>query len=518
MGLKLKSSLLKKLLLTDEKNNILKLLEKHTEGEVLQKILNDLETKKARTSFKCFVNLFYKEVSAGNDLESSFHTDLLIKICQLKANKELLQHVNIVIPPSHTKTTICNVLFTAFLLGIYPNLRIIYGCNSIDEGLKRNQDTINIMSMDSYIKIFPNTILASKTKTWFLTTKGGGRRAVSTDIATRFTGGDADLLLIDDANDTTGTQADFDKVQDWFYKKAERRLRCTKFDLGIFNIQQTTGLDCLACILEKRKNTFTLKLRAIEDEDTEIIIPLREGQVNINRPLGPLWSKKAQEYQQIRIEKPHIWETQYQQNPSIATGALIQYIDISQRYEDDVVKLVKQNFFSHVFISMDTANTSKKTSDYSAFVCIGVKNGVYYILDAFREKTNSPELCNSIADFYFKWRQFCIIHLLIENKSSGISIIQTIQANGLLNRKTNTIEMPMLSPIQVSDSKIDRLQSIITIFKQKRVLLPKTAEWLVDYEKELLSFPNFKNDDWVDATVNGLRFIQSSFLKIEFFV
>jgi hypothetical protein len=509
------STLLNKLLNTSNKKYILNLLRQNkTEGEILKNIQEVFFIKKAKTDFKSFVFLFYTEVSAGNNFESSPHTDILIKICQLKANREIIQDVNIVIPPGHTKTTICNVLFTAFILGLYPNLRIIFGCNSIDEGLKRNQDVINIMTNPLYQKIFPDTILTSKTKTWFQTNSGGGRRAVSTDIATRFTGGDADLLLIDDANDTTGTQNDFDKVQDWFYKKAERRLRRTKFDLGVLNIQQLTGEGCLANILLKRKKTFTLTLKAFEENDVKIEIPIAENLIyTIIRKKGFLWEKKENEYLTIKEEKPFIWDTQYQANPLAKKGDLFSIKNIQDANDHDLngkytIEEIRE-MMSEIILAIDPAVTDSEKSDKTGLVVIGF-NGVNYFVLEDRSGHYHPQVwAGEVLFLYKKWR---FNHLIAEKNQGGQMIDTNIRSYFQLQ---NYIVRFPITLVPATFGKRLRAEPVATMYQQnkvKHIQYFKNEEVknnLDDLEYEMLTFTGNikdKSPDRLDALVHGLTY------------
>jgi hypothetical protein len=479
-------------------------------------IINQLLIKKAKEDFKSFVYLFYNEVSAGNNFESSLHTDILIKICQLKADRKLTKDVNIIIPPGHTKTTICNVLYTAFLLIKYPNLRKVYGCNSKEEGLKRNEDVINIMNTAEYKQIAGDNILRSTAKGWIKTNKGGGRRVVSTDIATRFTGGDADMLLIDDANDTTGTLNDFDKVQDWFYKKAERRLRRTKFDLGVFNIQQLTGEGCLANILMKRKNTFTLALKAYEENDVIIKIPLADGTTyDFFRPKGFLWQKKESEYLAIKEEKPFIWETQYQANVLGKRGTLFTTAIIEKANNHDLngrftIKEFR-NMLSTIVIAVDPAVTNTENSDRTGIIVCGI-NALeeYFILE-------------DMSGFYEPSEWARMVHFLYDKWQANFIVVEVNQGGSLLTSNLNAFtdgfkrkQYLNIKEVRAKYGKLIRAEPIQTLYaknKVKHIHYFKDQQGdLLDLESEMLFFTgngNEKSPDRLDSMVHGLTsFIQ----------
>jgi hypothetical protein len=234
---------------------------------------------------------------------------VLLKIVQLKHDKKLL-HRNLVIsiPPGHTKTLIVNVLRTAWIWVSNPSIRSILGSTSQMEANKRNTEVREIMESRIYKAIAKDVTLQSTDTKWIKTNKQGGRVAVTTDVAKRFTGMDADDLIIDDPNDTTATMLDLQKVLDWFDKKALRRLR--KGNLGFTLIQQrTNNNDLTAHVLKTQKSILHIVLRAYEEEEMEIKIPLIDGTFYIfKRPAGWLWNDpemitKYEEIKELQIVK-----------------------------------------------------------------------------------------------------------------------------------------------------------------------------------------------------------------------
>ena len=85
--------------------------------------------------------------------------------------------------------------------------------------------------------------------------------------------------------------------------------------------------------------------------------------------------------------------------------------------------------------------------------------------------------------------------VLIEDKASGISLIQELQAEGFSRVQP--------APSMDGDKEM-RLRSQTAKIEGGFVLFPEDAPWLNDYLNELLSFPNCKHDDQVDSTVFAL--------------
>lgn len=486
----------------------------------MAEILHSIDSWLVRNSFRRFVDIFYQEVSAGTKFIPTFHTSVLIRICQLKAEGKL-KHKNVIItiPPGHTKTTICNLLFSAWLLARTPNLRIIYGCNSTPEGNKRNKDLLDLISSDLYKKYFKDFRLRTNNITWFISNAGGFRQVVSTDIKMRFTGGDADLLLIDDPNDTTGTKLDFEKVKEWFYKKAIQRLRGTERDMGFFLIQQMTGTGCLANELKNDPDTFFLILRAEEEYDINIEIPIVidkdgikiETIETITRHKGYLWDAKIADYEKLKTTKPYIWECQYQQNPKVTEGSLFKHEQIES------VQIPYHNITSkkgYYIISVDTASSLKQGSDYSAVallkMCYEGDNVILYLENLFNLKKEPYDLSVFIGQMADAYRGNCCV--LIEENHVGVAVRNLLEINhGVDIRK---IERNSSLRMHAGDERAKTLKSdmaLSLLFKilQKKIFFPLDNEvhFMYDLKNQMLSFPDSEHDDMVDSITNCVHFL-----------
>jgi hypothetical protein len=113
---------------------------KYTTEKIIELVLRFREkTLKPAENFSNYVKIMFPETVASCDFQESQHTRALIEILQLRADKKLLNNNLIIsIPPGHTKTLLCNILYCSWILGKYPHLRQLLGTNSQTEGNKRN--------------------------------------------------------------------------------------------------------------------------------------------------------------------------------------------------------------------------------------------------------------------------------------------------------------------------------------------------------------------------------------------
>jgi predicted phage terminase large subunit-like protein len=197
-------------------------------------------------------------------------------------------------------------------------------------------------------------------------------------------------------------------------------------------------------------------------------------------------------YARIRREiGEYNFQSQYQQNPSPPGGAMIDPAWFKW-YEPGEQPAT----FSRIVISLDSANKSTELSNYSVFTIWGVYDRLYYLLDVVRLKLNFPELERKALELSSR---FSGSTLLIEDRASGVQLIQTLQSQ-YVNGVT------AYSPPAGAD-KVMRLHAQSSMFANGRVYLPKAASWLADYIQALTTFPGSRHSDQVDSTTQFLDYI-----------
>ena len=96
---------------------------------------------------------------------------------------------------------------------------------------------------------------------------------------------------------------------------------------------------------------------------------------------------------------------------------------------------------------------------------------------------------------YRNWRNACDrCELLIENKGSGMSLIQDL--------KRENIHAIAVDP---QSDKIMRMNAQTARIEAGSVFLPSRANWLDDFRSEILAFPAGRYTDQVDALSQALH-------------
>lgn len=179
-------------------------------------------------------------------------------------------------------------------------------------------------------------------------------------------------------------------------------------------------------------------------------------------------------------------------------------------------------FFDYIIQSYDTAFTEKTHNDPTAHQTFGVfrptpdEPHCVMLLDCWVDHMKYPDLRDRvIKEFkttryggnennpYDKGQPVDIV--LIEEKGSGITLIQDLQRAGIPVRAFNPGKM----------DKVQRLHAVSHLVANGRVYIPESSKvpgefrtWATDFITELCTFPNSLHDDQVDAFSQALGLLR----------
>ena len=169
-----------------------------------------------RSDLSLFVRKVFATVSPNDAFKPNWHIEAIaheLTRCHAGENRRLL----ITQPPRSLKSICASVAFPAWALGHDPTQRFL--CVSYSEGLASEFTRQFRMVTESewYRRVFPGMRLKTETRTEAITTKGGGRVALS--VGGSITGRGADFIIIDDplkAEDGASETAR-KRVIDWYH-------------------------------------------------------------------------------------------------------------------------------------------------------------------------------------------------------------------------------------------------------------------------------------------------------------
>ena len=365
--------------------------------------------------------------------------------------------------------------FAAWYLGRNPRRKIITASAGA-ELAERNSRASRSFFTDPKWPFDVELSKATTAQNRWDTTQGGGLVAVG--VGGLISGWRASLIILDDIQNDALSVGERESL--WAYY---RGVLLGRLEPGgaICVIQQRWGEDDIpARIMEsaEAKDWHVVRLPAIAEENDPL------GRMRGESMWPQRWPLAELERQRIAMGS-RAFETAFQGNPVPAEGNLIKS-SWFQRYDEPPTE------FTRVVCALDAAAKTGVANDFSAIVKIGVTKGAYYVLDCWRAKCEFPGLMRRVTALGDEMPRPSAIY--IEDTSNATALIQT------LKRETR---LPIVG-VSAKGSKISRLEACTGVFEAKKVFLPREAQWLLDLERELLSFPAGKHDDQVDSLVLAL--------------
>lgn len=217
---------------------------------------------------------------------------------------------------------------------------------------------------------------------------------------------------------------------------------------------------------------------------------------------GPaLWPahKPLEEVLELKNTTPElVWSGTYQGTPTPPGGYIFKRKWWPHKRRYDLSDTAVKNLVYARYLSYDTAQKDKDDSDYTGCV-VGelwpdYRLGLRY---AYRERLEFPDLPARIEEDASRWNyDGKLAGILIEDKSSGTSALQTLRATSA------SWIRGLLIPFLPTTDKVTRGSQASVWCANGCVLLPipdANAPWLPDFEDELFGFPQAAHDDRVDA-------------------
>lgn len=474
--------------------SILPLLNQAEQERLLAELekLGELRTRKlAQEKFMIFVREVWPTFISGR------HHAKMASAFERVASGELKRLI-INMPPRHTKSEFASYLLPAWFLGKYPDKKVIQTSHTAELAVGFGRKVRNLVDKDEYKRIFPGVALQTDSKAagrW-ATNKGGDYFAIG--VGGAVTGKGADLLVIDDPHSeqeaalAENSPEIYDKTYEWYTSGPRQRL------------QPGGSIIIVATRWAKRDLVGQVLKASVQrgGDDWEVIeFPA------IMESGDPLWPEfwSLTELQALKRELPNSkWMSQYQQNPTSETSAIVkrEWWQLWDKEEPPKCEFT--------LMAWDTAFEKTQRADYSALT----HWGVFYkeddaglmqtniiLLNAFRERMEFPRLKKVALEQYKEWEPDSII---IEKKASGAPLIYELRAMG--------IPVQEFTPTRGND-KITRLNAVSDLFASGKVWAPGN-HWAEEVIDEVASFPAGEHDDYVDSVSLALmRFRKGGFIR-----
>lgn len=456
------------------------------EMEALARLARNQALRGDFTSFvkKCFVTL-----SPATAFLDNWHIDLIgeyLNACQRREIRRLIINM----PPRALKSVCVSVAWPAFLLGHNPSERIMTASYAAGLSVKHALDCRRVMQASWYAEVFPKTVLArdQNEKHKFATSQFGHR--IATSVGGTATGEGGDFLIMDDPQNPAQVMSDVQRAiaAEWFDHTFATRLDDKRNGVIVLVMQRLHEADLTGHLLAKggwehvclpaiadRRCVYRMGSVIKQRERWELLHSVREGEAQmqaIKRELGS-----------------YAFAAQYQQNPLPMDAGMVR-----RHWFLRYTALPEQ--FERVVQSWDTAIKAGSSNDCSVCVTMGEALMQHYVLDVTVMRVEYPELKRVVESHALQWQADAV---LIEDKASGQNLLQDL-------RRVKT--MPPLIAIMPKHDKVTRFAAVSAMIEAGQVVLPHDAVWLAEFEREVLAFPQAKQDDQVDALSQYLGWVR----------
>lgn len=421
------------------------------------------------------------------------------------------------IPPRHSKSTICSVLWPAWCWLHNAAERFLcssYGLNlAIRDNLKKRNLIESKWFQDRYGKAFsllmedegfqfdrdPDFTLSRQQKgsRLFVNDHLGYQLAVSVGSTTTGEGGS--MLLMDDPHSATEahSEAERESANRWFRETWSNRMNDAGKDRMIVIGQRIHEQDVSGIILQERPDWVHLNLPA-EYESARKCTTVIGWQDPRTKEGELLWPERFNPETIARYKRDLGslgYAAQYQQVPVPASGGA---------FRIDNERLFTQNFdtyFLHTpkglravaksecskFITVDPAISEKESADYTV---IGTWAVTPYkdllLLNVRRDHWSHRDQQDEIEEEYHDSNAEFVA---VETVAYQLALFQDLLVRGIFCR-----------PFIAKRDKVTRASGAAIWHENGKFYFLKDAHWLPAYQKEMYTFPKAGHDDQVDMT------------------
>ena len=464
---------------------------------------DDATREYCRRSLANFVRKAWHIVEPGSEYVHGLPIDAICEHLEAISRGELT-HVMISVPPGTMKSLLTQVFWFAWEWGPLgmQHKRHIGVSNNTKLSIPFNVKARRLISSPWFQRLWPEVTLYDdqNEKTRFENPLAGFREAMA---ITSLTGSRAHRLLVDDPHTVWTAMSDVKREAEvnGFFASATDRLTDMNKDAIVVIMQRLHRRDLIGQIIEKGLDyvhlnlpmEFVPKTRCVtkwftdpREEKGELLFPERFNRAVVDR---------------VRKEKAHFFNAQYQQNPT-GSSASLNREDWLGTYE----KL--PTLLSDIVIRVDTAPTSRDTSDNSAMFASGMDQrygNKLYALDAHYGKWGFLELCDEIVKFALKFieKQTQTLHVLridVEDANVGPGVVSYVDMT-LHEKLKNTPWAIEVNCAPKIENKFKRATKAVPYFQKGQLLLPteptdfSDLQWIPAFKHE---FDNFSLADTHD--------------------
>lgn len=396
------------------------------------------------------------------------------------------------LPPRHGKSTLVSHNFPAWVLGKDPRSKFILTTYGAELSEKNGQKARDLILDPRYQIIFPEIELRqdSKAKAKWMTKQGG--EFLATGIGGAVTGFGANYILIDDPHkDRAEAESEVMRENVIEYYKSTLYSRLEGYGCVILIMQRWHIADLVGYVLEESESK---KKQGLPHDEWEVInFPAiaEEDEYHdsrlVRRAGEALWPSKfpLPVLNNIREQSQvYNWASQYMQDPILAE---------TQEFKTSMFRYYDEEDLKHKYLRyytlIDPAISQKQEADNTVVLTIGKE---VYGPNIYRIREDAGHFTpGETIDLIFKHQKEYRSDVHLETVAYQLALKFNIE-----EEQSKRNQYFIVNEIKTRTNKEVRIRGLLAPY-ERGVIFHRHAD--VEYERELLHFPNGKHDDRADA-------------------
>jgi len=399
-----------------------------------------------------------------------------------------IKRLMIWMPPRHGKSMEVTETFPSYFLGHFPDKRVIevsYGDELARRFGETNRAKINEFGQWLF-GISISRTQGAKTN-WDIAGHTGGM--ISVGVGGSITGKGADLLILDDPiknrEEAESITYRTRLLNEW------RSTIYTRLHAGgavVVILTRWHEADLAASLLTPENG---------EPEDWDVLsLPCVCDDPNdaLGRKLGEtLWPEHGFDEEWARRTRlavgEYTWYSLYQQKPRPDSGAIFKREWLSKRYK-------QMPAGATVIQSWDLPFGKNEESAKCACFIVGRCGSNIYVEDCINDKMEFTQTIAAFRDMYAKHPEARA--KVVEKAANGFAVIDYLKG-----------EIPGLIPFIPHIGKEERARATTPYYEAGNVYFKEGSSWVEGVIEDLISFPNGKYKDTVDALTQAIMYLDT---------
>lgn len=485
---------------------------------MLDAVRREKQYRAAETYLIEFMKQSWDIIEPSQEFKDNWHLHVIAEHLQAVTDGEI-ENLIINIPPGCMKSILVSVGWPAWEWTHNPGLRYLGASYGADLAIRDAQKTRDIITSDWYSRRWTDVQLkkGSDQKMKYELTAGGWR--LSTSVGGRATGEHPDRKIVDDPHNAKQAESDAERNSALVW--VDRTLSTRGKSRGartVYVMQRLHESDVTGHMLSSEYGYEHLCIPMEYDgvrRKTSIAVHGYDPRTKLNELLWPEMFTPKMVTELKRELGEYGTAGQLQQKPAPEGGGILKVAHFQLWPKGKELPPLE-----YVLQSYDGAYTATTTNDPTACTVWGIfqheKRYCAALLDAWSDHLTYPKLrkqavkdwnatyAGSKTDPLNKPRRPDAV--LVENKSSGISLIQDLQQ----------ANVPVISWNPGNADKVARAHQSAPVLEldclyllESKELAGQPVTWAKAFKDQCEKFPNAEHDDYVDTFSQAINYLKA---------